>query len=135
MKAVLDTNVLVSGLIRASGPPGRIVDLLRTGELVCVVDDRILAEYWDVLQRPELVRYFTATDVDHVLEYLERGSCRIIVDFAVEGLPDPDDAPFLEAAIVSGAVLVTGNIRHFPQKLRRGATVEEPARFLHRFAR
>ncbi len=32
MRLVLDTNVLVSGLIGAGGPPGRIVDLLRSGD-------------------------------------------------------------------------------------------------------
>jgi uncharacterized protein len=135
MKAVLDTNVLVSGLISASGPPGRIVDLLRTGALVCVVDDRILAEYSDVLRRPELSRYFTGTDADHILEYLERCAERVVVDFSIDGLPDPDDAPFLEAAVASGAFLVTGNLRHFPEQLRREATVEAPVHFLQRFVR
>jgi len=44
MKIVLDTNVLISGMLNPSGPPGRIVDFLRTEVLQLAVDDRILAE-------------------------------------------------------------------------------------------
>ncbi len=58
MKIVLDTNVLISGILKPSGPPGRIVDLLRSGVLQLVVDDRILAEYTDVLRRDYFLQYF-----------------------------------------------------------------------------
>ena len=40
MKIVLDTNVLISGMLNPSGPPGRIVDFMRTGVLQIVVDER-----------------------------------------------------------------------------------------------
>ena len=46
---VVDTNVLVSGLLSPFGPPGRIVDLLQAGGLRLAADDRIEAEYRDVL--------------------------------------------------------------------------------------
>ena len=59
MKAVIDTNVLVSGLIRSDGPRGRIVDLMLAGLLSLVADDRILAEYRNVLRRDYLQSYFT----------------------------------------------------------------------------
>ena len=45
MKIVLDTNVLISGMLNPSGPPGGIVDFLRTCVLLLVIDDRIIAEY------------------------------------------------------------------------------------------
>jgi len=44
-RLVLDTNVLVSGMINAFGAPGRIADLVRERHVELVVDDRILAEY------------------------------------------------------------------------------------------
>ncbi|PIY26102.1 MAG: putative toxin-antitoxin system toxin component, PIN family, partial [Deltaproteobacteria bacterium CG_4_10_14_3_um_filter_51_14] len=31
MKIVLDTNVMISGMLNPSGPPGKIIDLLRSG--------------------------------------------------------------------------------------------------------
>lgn len=52
--AVFDTNVLVSGFLSPEGPPGRIVDWLRSGTVRAVVVDGILAEYAEVLHRPEL---------------------------------------------------------------------------------
>lgn len=64
MKAVLDTNVLVSGMINPAGAPGKLVDLIRAGALQIVVDDRILVEYTDVIRRPEMRPYFTADDTD-----------------------------------------------------------------------
>lgn len=70
MIIVLDTNVLISGIINPSGPPGRIVNLLRTGEIDPALDDRILGEYIDVLHSPKLAKYF--------LEYLSNNSEMVI---------------------------------------------------------
>lgn len=133
MIIVLDTNVLVSGLMNPHGPPGRIVDFLRAGELRLAADDRILAEYADVLHRPRLAPYFAGSDIDHILEYLRGNSERVIATMRIAGLPDEYDAPFLEVAKASGAILVTGNMKHFPEEKRSSVTVETPTEFLHRF--
>ena len=133
MIIVLDTNVLVSGIINPHGPPGRIVDLLRAGELRLAVDDRILSEYTDVLRRPRLASYFAGRDVEHILEYLRGNSERLIATTRIAGLPDEHDAPFLELAKVAGTILVTGNLKHFPVRKRSGVTVESSAEFVQRF--
>jgi hypothetical protein len=39
---VLDTNVLVSGLLSANGPPGRLLDAVLSRRLTMAFDDRIL---------------------------------------------------------------------------------------------
>ena len=130
MIAVLDTNVLVSGLINPAGPPGRIIDWLRAGTLEPAVDDRILAEYATVLRRDYFSRYFTEAEREDVLRYFHAGAHTFEVHLLATGLPDPDDACFLEVAIESAAPLVTGNLRHFPAKLRQGATVFSPAEFI-----
>ena len=52
MKIVLDTNVLVSGLLNPYGPPGRIVQMVAAGALQLCFDARIICEYRDVLVRP-----------------------------------------------------------------------------------
>lgn len=133
MRAVLDTNVLVSGMINAHGAPGRIVDLLRAGALQPVVDDRILAEYTDVLAREELQRYFTPADRGDILEFLHKTAEHAAAQTVITGLPDPDDGPFLEIALAAEAPLVTGNKKHFPPDKRRGTLVLSPAEFLTRF--
>ncbi len=133
MIIVLDTNVLVSGIINPHGPPGRIVDLLRAGELRLAVDDRILSEYADVLRRPRLEPYFAGQDVAQILVYLRSNSDRQIATTRIAGLPDEHDAPFLELAKAAGAILVTGNLKHFPARKRSGVTVESPTAFVKRF--
>ena len=49
---VLDTNVLVSGLLSPFGPPGRLVDALLARRLRLAFDDRIELEYREILARP-----------------------------------------------------------------------------------
>jgi len=131
--AVLDTNILVSGFINPHGPPGRIIDLLRAGTLRLAVDDRILAEYVDVLHRSQLVSYFTVSDIGHILEYLATDSERVLALKQISGLPDPDDAPFLEVALAADVPLVTGNLKHFPLSCPEGCRIMPPAEFLRDF--
>ncbi|OGV67060.1 MAG: putative toxin-antitoxin system toxin component, PIN family [Lentisphaerae bacterium RIFOXYB12_FULL_65_16] len=130
---VLDTNVLISGMINASGPPGHIVDLVREGVLGLTVDDRILAEYSEVLNRPKFRRYFGADAVRDIVVYLEHDSRYVVCREFVDGLPDMTDAPFLEVALAAGAPLVTGNVRDYPKTCRRGVKVLTPAELIERF--
>ena len=58
MRLVLDTNVLVSGMLVDDNPPGRILDFLRGGKIQLQVDERIIAEYDGVLSRPNFANIF-----------------------------------------------------------------------------
>ena len=51
---MLDTNVVVSGLLTPGGNCGQLVDLAIEGSFELFVDGRILSEYEGGLQRPEL---------------------------------------------------------------------------------
>jgi putative PIN family toxin of toxin-antitoxin system len=133
VRIVVDTNVLVSGLLNAAGNPGRVVDGLLLGELVVVVDDRILAEYRQVLARPKFK--FNPIQREHVLEFIEACSEHVAAPPLSAPLPDPADAPFLEvAACASADALVTGNIRHFPPDRRSGVVVLTPTELVLRWA-
>ena len=76
MSIVLDTNVLVSGLLRRSGPPGRIVDLVVTGQVRVTLDARIFSEYCDVLLRPEFG--FSRAGVLDLVDFLWLASERVV---------------------------------------------------------
>jgi putative PIN family toxin of toxin-antitoxin system len=52
--AVLDTNILVSALLRPDGPPGRVLAAVKAGDLVPVFSAAMLAEYDAVLRHPQL---------------------------------------------------------------------------------
>lgn len=133
MRIVVDTNVLVSGLLTPHGPPGRIVDGLLLGELVAVFDDRILREYALVLARPRF--RFDPAHVAAVLEYLERDGEPVVVPPLAVELPDPSDHAFLEVAWHADvSALITGNLRHFPTETCGAVRVEAPGPFVQRWA-
>lgn len=125
---VLDTNVLVSGILSEQGPPGWIVDLVAAGELQVVFDSRILAEYREVLARSEL--NLNPARVESLLAVITDLGLLVTALPWPTALPDPDDEPFLACAMATAAPLVTGNLRHFPEEYRFGVAVFSPRQFL-----
>lgn len=125
MKIVVDTNVLVSALIRSEGIPARILDLILSGQVKIILDHRIYAEYQDVLLRPEFG--FAPERVDNLLDFLLQSGERIYTISTSVVLPDAYDGKFLEVAIDGSAeFLVTGNLKHFPARQRHGVRVVSP---------
>jgi putative PIN family toxin of toxin-antitoxin system len=129
MRVVLDTNVLVAGLLSAAGPPGWIVEAVLAGDLEPAFDGAIRQEYEEVLRRPEFG--FPAARIDDVLAALDQfGFVAAAAKPWPIALPDPDDAPFLAVAAASASVLVTGNLRHFPARARGEVKVLSPREFV-----
>jgi uncharacterized protein len=114
VRVVIDTNVLVSGLMKKGTPPASVVRGLYSGELVALYDQRILSEYRDVLVRPKLARIHLPDAMD-LLDFIDaRGEELEGASFAHQ-LPDPGDQPFAEVAFTGKAeLLITGNVRDFP---------------------
>jgi uncharacterized protein len=129
MKIVLDTNVLVSGLLTPFGPSGEIVRMIFSGELILQIDARILAEYQDVLNRPKFK--FNKDHIGLLLDFIKQYGQFVVGSPLGNPLPDPDDEPFLEVAI-SGNVkaLITGNSVHYPISLRKSINIVSPAKFI-----
>jgi uncharacterized protein len=128
MRLVLDTNVLVSGVISASGPPAKIVEAILTGDIEPVFDASIRLEYDDVLGRRELS--LEPERVALLLDIIDRFGFEVLVPPWPEALPDRDDAPFLAVAAWVDCPLVTGNLRHFPAKARGGVALLTPRQFV-----
>lgn len=125
MKIVVDTNVLVSALIRSEGIPARILDVILSRQAKTVLDHRIYLEYEEVLLRPEFG--FSRELVDDLLDFLWLSSERVRVATMSVELPDADDTKFLEVAMTASAdFLITGNLRHFPARQRHGVHVVSP---------
>jgi predicted nucleic acid-binding protein len=55
IRVVLDTNVVVSAMLRSGGLPEAVFNLAMGGEVRCYVSAPIVAEYEEVLRRPRLV--------------------------------------------------------------------------------
>ena len=129
-RIVLDANVLIPGLLSPSNPPGRIADQLRVGQIQLVLNDRIFAEYGNVLRRPKFEPYIRPEEREWILDYIFNSSERIVTKFNFTNLPNPFDAPFLEIAATAQVPLVTGNLKHFPKNKRRKVEVLSPAEYL-----
>lgn len=132
MKIVLDTNILVSGLLQALGPSGQIVRLVASGELTLCHDPRILAEYREVLLRKRF--RFDPVRVEVLLSQIKAAGIPVAARPLAVRLPDPDDEAFLEVAL-AGSVrfLVTGNLKHYPAEACQGVEVLSPRGFIETY--
>ena len=101
IRAVLDTNVLVSALL-FTGPPSQLVPAWQSGRLRPVVSAEILEEYLRVLTYPK----FKLTDSE--IRSLIEGDLLPFIDtvqtkpISVPTLRDPDDMKFLACAKTAG---------------------------------
>jgi predicted nucleic acid-binding protein len=127
--AVFDTNVIVSAGLNRAGAPARLVyEWVLTEKVNLVTCPSVIAEYIGVTSRQKFARNSFPPDW---LDYL--------IDMSVElpdpapwpyRLPDPSDAVFLALAKAAGAWLVTGNLKHYPEKGRGGVKVISPGEYL-----
>lgn len=132
MKVVIDTNVLVSGLLTRDGTCGQIIQLAYQKLISWQIDRRILDEYREVLLRPKFLRI--REDVSEAIEMIEECAEFVTALPLSVTLPDGSDLPFLEVAHAAKAVLITGNTRHFPKRLSKGVPVLTPRQFLDSIA-
>ena len=129
---VLDSNVLVSGLLSPAGPPGRLVDVVLGRRLRLAFDDRVELEYREVLARPRLgIEPVRREAFLAILQFQEHVTA---MPWPHAAPPDEDDTVFLEVALqVSPHTLVTGNLKHFPSGCRGPVTVLSPRAAWERF--
>jgi hypothetical protein len=113
VRVVVDTNVLVSGLISSTGPPSKIVDALRDGRIVAVMSDATFAELDAVLRRPSLHRYFIRSRLTPIKFLDELRAQADLVTPVASAIPirDERDRPFLElmATHPPPAYFITGD--------------------------
>ena len=125
MQIVLDTNVLVSGLLSPHGAPAKILNLVINGDVGLILDARIFNEYSDVLHRKKFS--FPEDAVNEIISFIRREGMFISPVPVTCTVPDPGDLPFIEVSLHANVPVVTGNIRHFNGS---GAIVMTPVQFL-----
>jgi putative PIN family toxin of toxin-antitoxin system len=131
IRAVIDTNVLVSGLLSPNGNEALILLAIHQGLLhPCFCED-ILAEYAGVLARPKF--RFPPDEIAALLAMLQAKGHRIASQPSEVVSPDPADTKFVACAIAGAAeFIVTGNKRHFPGAPYGAALVVNAAELLDR---
>lgn len=115
--AVIDTNVLVSAQMtrHEDSATRRVVRFVFDGHVTPIVTHAILAEYREVLSRPKF--HFRQDVADTLISHFRKYGRFVRPTPYAKPLPDEKDRAFLEAALAlfdEGAMLVTGNAKHFP---------------------
>jgi putative PIN family toxin of toxin-antitoxin system len=133
MKAVLDTNVYVSGLISPTSPPDRILDDFRSRRFTACFSSPTLAEFDDVLSRPEVTRYFrrSSTWMAEFRGDLRRFALTVEVAVVAAVPEDPPDNLILGTAVAASAdYIVSGDNHLLALGSYQGIPILTPRQFL-----
>jgi len=129
---VLDTNILVSAGLRAGGREAEVLDLILDDEIILLTCPEIISEYLEVLRRPKFRRFgFPPAWLDWLL-LLSHHRTENPPPWPIPG-PDPDDLVFLALAHAMDATLISGNLKDYPEAIRRGTQVYNAREFLERY--
>lgn len=116
--AVIDTNVVVSSMLKKDSIPGIIMELVVKGEIVPLLNDEILNEYEEVLSRKEFG--FDLRDIRNLISGIIDVAIVLERSVSDEYFDDEDDRVFYEIALTGKSLLdsylVTGNKKHFPSR-------------------
>lgn len=131
MRIILDTNVLVSGLLSSRGAPAKLLDAWERNSFILVTCEILIEEFHEVISRP----FFKARLRASTVELLAAG----LRDFSViyrdvppgPIAPDPKDSFLLALAEVSEAeFLVTGDKEIQSLKQHKSTRIVSPVEMM-----
>jgi putative PIN family toxin of toxin-antitoxin system len=128
-KIVLDTNIIISALLSPDGNPAKILSLISVSDdIQLFYSVEILSEYRRVLSYPRL--NISEEKKLRAVWLIETFGTLIKPPTSTMLLPDESDRIFYDTAHESGAILVTGNTKHYPVE----AFIMTPSDFLDMLA-
>ncbi len=133
MRAVVDTNILVSALIVPHGTVGPVLLRLRRGDYTLLYAQPLLEELVDLLNRPRIrgKYHLTSEDIQTVLGLILLRGEAVTPGRPITACRDPKDNQLLEAAVAGKAgVIVSGDEDLLVLNPFAGIPVHPPAGFL-----
>lgn len=114
--AVIDTNVIVSSMLKHNSIPGKIIDLIFEKSIVPLLNEEIIDEYYEVLSRNMFG--FNKEEIDNTINEIKLSGIFLERKEALEAFIDSDDIVFYEIVMSArntmDAYLITGNLKHYP---------------------
>ena len=114
--AVIDTNVIVSSMLKTNSIPGIIVDLIYKDIIVPLLNADIINEYYEVLSRNKFD--IAPCRIDNLLNTSKGKGIFLKREQTLESFIDKEDIVFFEIVMSArqtmDAYLVTGNMKHYP---------------------
>ncbi|MBM4278040.1 MAG: putative toxin-antitoxin system toxin component, PIN family [Deltaproteobacteria bacterium] len=132
LRIVVDTNVVVSALLKSQSNPALILSLFIQGEYTVCLSKEIFAEYEEVLVRDKF-KGLDEAEVKKLLTLFTRRALWVVPKVSIRDVAkEPADNAFLECALEAKAdFIVTGNIHHFPVKEFHNTYIVTPSEFLN----
>ena len=130
MRAVLDTNVIISAVLSPGGPPARVLRLWLEGACELVCSPLLIAELERALAYPKLRERIRHEEGAELIDLLGRGALMLDDPVAPPEVlsPDPGDDFLIALAAESKAAIVSGD-RHL-LGLSHRIPVYTPSEFL-----
>ena len=124
-RIVIDTNVIVSAALSPTGSPAKIIELItESNEIQIYYCAEMMAEYIEVLSRDYIK---LSIEVQHSMtDAIKSVGTLVSSSISVVELPDEDDRVFYDTAKENGAILITGNTKHYPAE----SFIMTPAEFM-----
>jgi uncharacterized protein len=132
--AVVDTNVLASGLVRGlkASPPVQIVDAWHFGLYTLIVSDHILSELERTLADPYFQSHITGDQSARFLTLLRRRTILTAITAEVHGVAThpEDDLTLATAVSAEAGYLTTGDKKLQQLRTYQGVTIASPREFV-----
>lgn len=135
MRAVVDTGVLISALIKRQGTTGDVLLALRDGRFIMIYTTEILVEIIDVLGRPAFRSkyHIEPDDITALVNLIRLRGDLVTSQRKITACRDPKDDKFLDAALAAGAdCIVSGDADLLDLSPFENIPVLRPAEFLAR---
>lgn len=116
MRAVIDTNIFVSGLLNLEGGAAKIINYLKNDTFELIITRDVFEEYLRVIHFFD--NNIPSVRSEELLELVFEKAVKVKAANPHELCKDPDDEKFLTAALSGHAeYLVTKNKKDFPHNL------------------
>lgn len=116
--AVIDTNILVSSLLKEDSYPYAIISMVDAEIITPLLHEDIVNEYIEVLNRSKF--NFSKKAVNTIISCILNRGIFLVPSLTEKTFVDPKDKIFYEIVVTarkqSDVYLITGNIKHFPNE-------------------
>ena len=114
--AVIDTNVIVSSMLKTDSIPGSIINYIKSDTIIPLLNEEITKEYISVLTRNKFD--FEEKKIIETISIIEEKGIFLEREQTLEDFIDQDDIVFFEIVMSArntmDAYLITGNMKHYP---------------------
>jgi putative PIN family toxin of toxin-antitoxin system len=129
LRAILDVNVIVSGLLAPDGAPARVLAAWRDGAFELIVSPKLLAELRRALSYPKLRKRIEPRDASALLDWLDRLASRAEDTNRTPVCSADEGDDYLVALGASNDALLVSGDRHLLE-LADELPILAPAKFL-----